>query len=155
MRASGNLPQTRVRACHSSRRWRAQRRARSSAAHRVAWRATRRSLPLQPTLPTSPWDRIWRNFALGGGSEGARVPGSYDRVLAGIRAAQAAGLGPVKVNCVLLRGFNDDQIVAFVHFAREEDVIVRFIEFMPLEEDRIWSRDTVIGYDETKARMTR
>jgi cyclic pyranopterin phosphate synthase len=82
-----------------------------------------------------------------------RVPGSYDRVLAGVRAAQAAGLGPVKVNCVLLRGFNDDQIVPFVHFARTEGVILRFIEFMPLEEDRIWSPDTVIGYDELKARL--
>jgi cyclic pyranopterin phosphate synthase len=83
-----------------------------------------------------------------------RVPGSYDRVLAGIRAAQAAGLGPVKVNCVLLRGFNDDQIVPFVHFARSEAVILRFIEFMPLEEDRIWSRDTVIGYEELLARIS-
>jgi GTP 3',8-cyclase len=83
-----------------------------------------------------------------------RVPGSYDRVLAGIRAAQAAGLGPVKVNCVLLRGFNDDQIVPFVEFARSERVILRFIEFMPLEEDRIWSPDTVISYDELKARIS-
>jgi cyclic pyranopterin phosphate synthase len=83
-----------------------------------------------------------------------RVPGSYDRVLAGVRAAQAAGLGPVKVNCVLLRGFNDDQIVPFVHFARTEGVILRFIEFMPLEEDRIWSPDTVIGYDELRARIS-
>jgi cyclic pyranopterin phosphate synthase len=83
-----------------------------------------------------------------------RIPGSYDRVLAGVRAAKAAGLGPVKVNCVLLRGFNDDQIVPFVEFARSEDVILRFIEFMPLEEDRIWSRDTVIGYDELKARIS-
>ena len=82
-----------------------------------------------------------------------RVPGSYDRALAGIRAARAAGLGPVKVNCVLLRGFNDNQIEAFVNFARTEDVILRFIEFMPLEEDRIWSRDTVIGYDELVARI--
>ena len=82
-----------------------------------------------------------------------RVPGSYDRVLPGVRAAQAAGLGPVKVNCVLLRGFNDDQIVPFVDFARTEGVILRFIEFMPLEEDRIWSPDTVIGYDELKARI--
>jgi cyclic pyranopterin phosphate synthase len=82
-----------------------------------------------------------------------RVPGSYERVLAGIRAAKDAGLGPVKVNCVLLRGFNDDQIGPFVHFARSEDVILRFIEFMPLEEDRIWSSDTVIGYDELKARI--
>lgn len=83
-----------------------------------------------------------------------RVPGSYHRVLAGIRAAQAAGLGPVKVNCVLLRGFNDEQIVPFVHFARAEGIILRFIEFMPLEEDRIWSADTVIGYDELKARIS-
>jgi cyclic pyranopterin phosphate synthase len=83
-----------------------------------------------------------------------RVPGSYERVLAGIRAAQAAGLGPVKVNCVLLRGFNDDQIVPFIHFARAEGVILRFIEFMPLEEDRIWSPDTVIGYHELKARIS-
>jgi GTP 3',8-cyclase len=83
-----------------------------------------------------------------------RVPGSYDRVLAGIRAAQAAGLGPVKVNCVLLRGFNDDQIVPFVQFARSEGVILRFIEFMPLEEDRIWLPDTVISYDELKTRIS-
>jgi GTP 3',8-cyclase len=83
-----------------------------------------------------------------------RVPGSYNRVLAGLRAAEAAGLGPVKVNCVLLRGFNDDQIVPFIHFARTEGVILRFIEFMPLEEDRIWSRDTVIGYDELRQRIS-
>jgi cyclic pyranopterin phosphate synthase len=82
-----------------------------------------------------------------------RIPGSYDHVLAGIRAAQAAGLGPVKVNCVLLRGFNDDQIVPFIHFARRERVILRFIEFMPLEEDRIWSPDVVIGFNELKARI--
>ena len=61
-----------------------------------------------------------------------RVPGSFQAVLAGIRAARAAGLTPLKVNCVLLRGFNDDQIQSFARFAREEDVVVRFIEFMPL-----------------------
>ena len=83
-----------------------------------------------------------------------RVPDSYSRVLAGIRAAQAAGLGPVKVNCVLLRGFNDDQIVPFAQFARTEGVILRFIEFMPLEEERIWAPDTVIGYDELIGRLS-
>ncbi|WP_446742854.1 GTP 3',8-cyclase MoaA [Silvibacterium acidisoli] len=77
-----------------------------------------------------------------------RVPDSFDRVLRGIRAAKQAGFGPIKVNCVLLRGFNDDQIVPFAHFAREENVIVRFIEFMPLEEDRIWSPETVVPVDE-------
>ena len=82
-----------------------------------------------------------------------RVPNGYDHVLAGIRAARRAGLGPVKVNCVLLRGFNEDQIIPFGMFAREEDVIVRFIEFMPLEEDRVWSRSTVVTLDEILARM--
>lgn len=82
-----------------------------------------------------------------------RVPNGYDRVLAGIRAARRAGLGPVKVNCVLLRGFNEDQIIPFGMFAREEDVIVRFIEFMPLEEDRMWSPSTVVTLDEILARM--
>lgn len=77
-----------------------------------------------------------------------RVPGSYDRVLAGIRAARAAGLDPVKVNCVLLRGFNEDQIVAFARFSREEGVIVRFIEFMPLEEDRTWTPESVVSMRE-------
>ena len=73
-----------------------------------------------------------------------RVPGSFEKVLAGVRAAQSAGLGPVKVNCVLLRGFNEDQIVPFARFSRDEGVIVRFIEFMPLEEDRLWTPEVVV-----------
>jgi GTP 3',8-cyclase len=73
-----------------------------------------------------------------------RVPGSFEKVLAGVRAAQRAGLGPVKVNCVLLRGFNDDQIIPFARFSRDEGVIVRFIEFMPLEEDRLWTPQVVV-----------
>lgn len=77
-----------------------------------------------------------------------RVPSGYQNVLAGIRAARRAGLDPVKVNCVLLRGFNDDQIVEFARFSRDEGVIVRFIEFMPLEEDRVWSPDIVVTMDE-------
>jgi GTP 3',8-cyclase len=82
-----------------------------------------------------------------------RVPRSFSHVVKGIRAAQRAGLNPVKVNCVLLRGFNDDQIVAFAKFAREEGVIVRFIEFMPLEEDRLWTPDSVIPISEVVAKL--
>ena len=82
-----------------------------------------------------------------------RVPNGYERVLAGIRAAQGCGLSPIKVNCVLLRGFNDDQIVGFGRFAREEAVVVRFIEFMPLEEDRVWSPEIVITLEEILQRM--
>jgi GTP 3',8-cyclase len=82
-----------------------------------------------------------------------RVPRSFERVLDGVRAARAAGLGPVKVNCVLLRGFNDSQIEAFAEFSRREGVIVRFIEFMPLEEDRSWKPETVVCMDEITARL--
>ena len=84
-----------------------------------------------------------------------RVPGSYERVLAGIRAAQAADLSPVKVNAVLLRGFNDDQIERFAEFSRSEGVIVRFIEFMPLEEDRVWTPQIVVSKREILARLER
>jgi GTP 3',8-cyclase len=83
-----------------------------------------------------------------------RVPNGFDHVLAGIRAAREAGLGPVKVNCVLMRGFNEDQIIPFGMFAREENVIVRFIEFMPLEEGRTWAPSTVVTLDEILARMS-
>ena len=83
-----------------------------------------------------------------------RVPNGYDNVLAGIRAAQRAGLEPVKVNCVLLRGFNEDQIIPFGKFAREEGVVLRFIEFMPLEEDRVWSPTVVVTLDEILERMS-
>jgi GTP 3',8-cyclase len=82
-----------------------------------------------------------------------RVANGYERVLAGIRAARDAGLWPVKVNCVLMRGFNEDQIIPFGRFAREEGVIVRFIEFMPLEEERVWAPDTVVTLEEILLRM--
>jgi cyclic pyranopterin phosphate synthase len=82
-----------------------------------------------------------------------RVPGSFEKVLAGVRAAQRAGLGPVKVNCVLLRGFNDDQIVPFARFSRDEGVIVRFIEFMPLEEDRLWTPEVVVPLEEVVGKL--
>jgi cyclic pyranopterin phosphate synthase len=82
-----------------------------------------------------------------------RVPRSFDKVLAGIRKARAVGLEPVKVNCVLLRGFNDGQIERFAEFSRQEGVIVRFIEWMPLEEDRSWKRETVISMDEIVERL--
>jgi len=82
-----------------------------------------------------------------------RVPNGYNQVLAGIRASRRAGLWPLKVNCVLMRGFNEDQIIPFGMFAREEGVIVRFIEFMPLEEDRLWSPETVVTLDEILERM--
>ncbi|WP_035349567.1 GTP 3',8-cyclase MoaA [Edaphobacter aggregans] len=82
-----------------------------------------------------------------------RVPRSFHRVLAGVRKAQQVGLSPVKINCVLLRGFNDHEIERFAQFSREENVIVRFIEFMPLEEGRTWTPDIVIPMDELVQRF--
>jgi cyclic pyranopterin phosphate synthase len=84
-----------------------------------------------------------------------RVPGSFSAVLAGIRAARAAGLEPLKINCVLLRGFNDDQMEGFAHFARREGVVVRFIEFMPLEEGRLWTPEIVVPLKEIVERIGR
>jgi GTP 3',8-cyclase len=84
-----------------------------------------------------------------------RVQNGYESCLAGIRAAKAAGLEPVKVNCVLLRGFNEDQIIPFGKFARKEGVVLRFIEFMPLEEDRVWSPEVVVTLDEILREMAK
>jgi cyclic pyranopterin phosphate synthase len=84
-----------------------------------------------------------------------RVPGSFAQVLSGVRAAREAGLTPLKVNCVLLRGFNDDQIEGFARFAREENAIIRFIEFMPLEEGRLWSPEIVVTLREIVDRIGR
>jgi cyclic pyranopterin phosphate synthase len=84
-----------------------------------------------------------------------RVPGSFEKVLGGIRAARAAGLTPLKINCVLMRGFNDDQVEGFARFARQEDVVVRFIEFMPLEEGRLWTPEIVVTLKEIVDRIGR
>src|SRR5262249_55974824 len=64
---------------------------------------------------------------------------SFASVMKGIDAAQSSRLGPAKVNAVLVRGINDDEIELFAEFARDRAVIMRFIEFMPLDADRHWS----------------
>jgi cyclic pyranopterin phosphate synthase len=69
---------------------------------------------------------------------------ALDQVLDGIDAAIEAGLSPVKVNCVLIRGVNDDEIVDFAAFGRERGVTMRFIEFMPLDADEGWTPGTVV-----------
>ena len=74
-----------------------------------------------------------------------------DRVLDGIDAALTAGFAPVKVNCVLMRGVNDDEIVDLAAFGRDRGVVMRFIEFMPLDAAEAWSSATVVGLDEIVA----
>ncbi|HEY2428179.1 MAG TPA: GTP 3',8-cyclase MoaA [Acidimicrobiales bacterium] len=74
-------------------------------------------------------------------------------VLDGIAAAQEVGFDPVKLNCVLIRGVNDDEIVDFARFGREHGVGVRFIEFMPLDADGRWQRDAVVPSTEVLDRI--
>lgn len=70
------------------------------------------------------------------------------KVITGIEASIEAGLSPVKINVVVMRGINDDEIIEFAKFGRERGVIVRFIEFMPLDADEKWSTLSVVSLDE-------
>ena len=76
----------------------------------------------------------------------ARRPG-LDRVLAGIEAAIARGLAPVKINCVVMRGQNDDEIAAFAEWTKSRPVYVRFIEVMPVHENLDVQRDAYMSSD--------
>ena len=67
------------------------------------------------------------------------------RVLRGIDKALDEGLSPVKINSVAIRGFNDDEIIELVEYARERRIGIRFIEFMPLDGLGIWSQDRVVS----------
>ena len=78
---------------------------------------------------------------------------SYDTVMRGIDAAQKSRLAPVKINAVLVRGFNEDEVEAFAAFARERGVIMRFIEFMPLDADRHWSRELMVSAKQVYERI--
>jgi cyclic pyranopterin phosphate synthase len=73
------------------------------------------------------------------------------RVLDGIEAAKEAGFAPVKINAVVQRGVNDDEIVDLARFGRDHDVEVRFIEFMPLDASGHWLNDSVVTQDEIVA----
>jgi cyclic pyranopterin phosphate synthase len=78
---------------------------------------------------------------------------ALDRVMEGLRAAESAGLTPIKLNCVVVRGTNDDEVVDFARFARETGYEVRFIEFMPLDEQGAWTRDAVVPSREVLDRI--
>ena len=73
-----------------------------------------------------------------------------DKVLAGIDAARKAGLEPIKINAVIVRGHNEDEVADFAAFAREYDVKMRFIEFMPLDSGHEWSREDVVSGKEIR-----
>ncbi|WP_243287135.1 GTP 3',8-cyclase MoaA [Geothrix terrae] len=74
-----------------------------------------------------------------------------DRVLAGVAAARTAGFGPVKLNCVLKRGVNDDEILDLAAFAREEGHTLRFIEFMDVGTTNGWRMEEVVPASRVRA----
>jgi len=74
-----------------------------------------------------------------------RRRGDLSRVLKAMDAVEAAGLLPLKVNVVILRGRNDDEILDFARFARDTGRVVRFIEFMPLDASGQWDRDQLVS----------
>jgi cyclic pyranopterin phosphate synthase len=78
---------------------------------------------------------------------------AIQKPLAAIEAAKVFGFEPVKVNAVIVRGRNDDEIVDFARFAREHDVSFRFIEFMPLDSGHGWSREMVVSGREIRERI--
>src|SRR5437867_3488221 len=69
---------------------------------------------------------------------------ALETVLAGLRAAEAAGLTPIKINTVVIRGTNDDEVVDFARWARETGYEVRFIDYMPLDAEHAWVRAKVV-----------
>jgi cyclic pyranopterin phosphate synthase len=88
-------------------------------------------------------------------AEITRTAASPQTVIAAIRLAKAAGFDPIKVNAVVMRGVNDDELADFADFARENAIDMRLIEFMPLDSSRAWSRETVVTADEMLAAIGR
>jgi cyclic pyranopterin phosphate synthase len=78
---------------------------------------------------------------------------ALDKVLKGIAAAKLANLTPIKINAVVVRGYNEEEVADFAAFAREHDVMMRFIEFMPLDSGHEWSRDAVVSGREIRERI--
>lgn len=76
-----------------------------------------------------------------------------EKVLAGIAAAKVAGLDPIKINAVIVRGHNETEVADFAAFAREHNVKMRFIEFMPLDSGHEWSRADVVSGQEIRERI--
>jgi len=77
---------------------------------------------------------------------------ALDRVLAGLEEAERyPELRPIKVNCVAVRGFTEEEVPALAELARRKPYVVRFIEFMPLDADQAWREDEVLTGDEIRA----
>jgi cyclic pyranopterin phosphate synthase len=78
----------------------------------------------------------------------------FDRVWRGIEKARSTGFSPVKLNMVVMRGINDDELFDFARMSREQDIQVRFIEFMPIGASSRWDKNTYMSSDEIKERIS-
>ncbi|CAN5388073.1 GTP 3',8-cyclase MoaA [soil metagenome] len=75
---------------------------------------------------------------------------ALEKVLAAIGTAKDLGFEPVKINAVIVRGRNEDEVVDFARFARENEISMRFIEYMPLDSGHGWSRDLIVSGKEIR-----
>jgi GTP 3',8-cyclase len=75
------------------------------------------------------------------------------KILDGMRRSRQAGLSPIKINSVIMRGYNDDELLDFARLGREEDYQVRFIEYMPLDAQGEWTMETVVPGAEILTRI--
>lgn len=78
----------------------------------------------------------------------------FDQVWHGIEWAQALGFSPIKINMVVLRGVNDDELLDFARLALKQDLQIRFIEFMPIGASTIWGKDKYVSSDEIRQRIS-
>ncbi len=81
--------------------------------------------------------------------------GDIHAVLRGINKAQDAGFNPIKINVVVMRGVNDDELCSFAELSMQHNAHIRFIEFMPVDEKSIWGKDLYISNDELKTGLSR
>ncbi len=73
------------------------------------------------------------------------VKNTLNQVLEGIQYAQNVNLSPIKINCVIIKGCNEDEILDFAKFAYDNQIVIRFIEFMPFDGNKFWGMDQIIG----------
>ena len=101
------------------------------------------------SLDTMRDDRfVWITSPNGEGGDGG-----FARVMRGIGEAERAGLTPIKINAVLMRGFNDDELEDFAALTKDRDYEVRFIEFMPMSPEGFWGPEKVVPADEAIGRL--
>ncbi|MCS7137322.1 MAG: GTP 3',8-cyclase MoaA [Candidatus Caldarchaeum sp.] len=77
----------------------------------------------------------------------------FSKVLAGLEKARDVGLQPVKINCVVTKGCNDDEILDFVELGRQSGMVIRFIEYMPFDGRHMWSTEKLVSGKEIIARI--